>query len=153
MLGCTTRITGRCCWVFWPLQRQVFCPKYGYLTSGKELVAMTRDLCSDGYHKIKESFYTRVWVNTIFIYYINTREIFPKYEASCAVHRPQWYWKKNKNKSSHTLSTFQKNVKIALIIYTQDVSQKCTQHLYNMNVLFESYIMFLFIYSLQQMYE
>ena len=47
-----------------------------------------------GYLKVRESLNTWViiWVNTTFSR-IDTREIAPRYEGSCMVSRPEWYWK------------------------------------------------------------
>ena len=43
---------------------------------------------------MRESLYTGVimWVNTI-LNHIDTRPIFPRYESSCIVYRPEWYLK------------------------------------------------------------
>ena len=46
------------------------------------------------YILVKESLYTQViiWLKTI-LNYIDTRGILPRYEDSCMVYRPEWYWK------------------------------------------------------------
>ena len=64
-----------------------------------------------GYVKARESLYTRViiWVDTI-LYHINTRAILPRYEGSCMLYRPEWYWKQN----YHTLLV-SKNCEILII--------------------------------------
>ena len=64
-------------------------PAHGYQKCNTSL-----KLDFGGYVKVRESLYIRViiWVNTI-LNHIDTRAISPRYEGSCIVYRPKWYWK------------------------------------------------------------
>ena len=54
---------------------------------------LSHTLIFGGSVKVRECLYT--WVNTI-LNHIDTTVIFPMYEGSCVVHRPEWYLTKRK---------------------------------------------------------
>jgi hypothetical protein len=62
-------------------------PIHGYQNRNTSQV-----LIFGGSVKMRESLCTQVsvWVNTI-LNHIDTRKIFPWYEGSCTVYRPEWY--------------------------------------------------------------